>query len=522
MKKTTIATKIYKNIKVYLKKIKPKSSKNLSNRLITVIQDIVLWVILWQKCFLNTIVENTYHYKNSLKRCNKKEKDTPLWKLSQIDKLSSYLKRDLNKFINKYLSFVLSWVKSNKKKKDKTLSIKDRILNTVFVIHDTTDIQKPSAKKMEDMGKTRDWSKKKSWKWYYIEWSIVFHKNKIIPLILNCFSPNDTTYITWTTKYADHKEVCKENIKTITNHYDKKDCINLFDRWYDSYNFIKYLTQTDNKYIIRWTKSKSVIRPEYYNKIIHTCITHTERNNIFETVKNFTKSLTFLTHKRYKWFEIGRTKIYRKGVNFCKNTKDIIPANLLTIRITNNKYIKWLEEDISPFSQNKKDWKEIEKELYFYTNIDINWIDDAIFVFLSYFKRWKIETYFRYLKQIFLLEKICIIKFDKIKNLINLLPLATYFLYNKYYNLRNYEKHLTNWALEKIITRSLSKKKQQQKWQKKNFTKMMYILYIKYIKQKWLTQTIDSFSKFMRDEVWNKIIDYQLKDIIYCKKIDSS
>jgi hypothetical protein len=66
-----IEIKLRKNFKNFLQKIKPKSSKNLPKKHITIIQDILFGLVKGQKCFLNTIVKNTQHYQKSLKKFQK-------------------------------------------------------------------------------------------------------------------------------------------------------------------------------------------------------------------------------------------------------------------------------------------------------------------------------------------------------------------------------------------------------------------------------------------------------------------
>jgi IS4 transposase len=73
-----------------------------------------------------------------------------------------------------------------------------------------------------------------------------------------------------------------------------------------------------------------------------------------------------------------------------------------------------------------------EREIYFFTNLDIQTKEDAIVVFKLYLNRWSIETWFRYLKQVFGLEKVKMLKFQKIKNLCKLLVIASSYFYEKF------------------------------------------------------------------------------------------
>jgi len=185
MKKISI--KLWKNIKTFLWKIKPKSSKNYSKKWVNTISDILFGLIKGQECFLNTIVQNMKHYKDKLNDFNNWKRKKILSKMPQIAKISEYLNLDLTKFKEKFLKFIL-WntdFKSFDELKNK--SIKKRVFEQWLFLHDTTDIQKPFAKKMEKVAQTRDWSShkiNKSGKWYYAEWTILFLKWRIKPLLL--------------------------------------------------------------------------------------------------------------------------------------------------------------------------------------------------------------------------------------------------------------------------------------------------------------------------------------------------
>ena len=109
------------------------------------------------------------------------------------------------------------------------------------------------------------------------------------------------------------------------------------------------------------------------------------------------------THKHY---EIAFKKVLRKWENADSDITDVIPLNLVVIRLLKNSNIKWIQEDLQTF---KNAWEDFEKEFYFYTNLEIKTIEDALVIFYLYLKRWKIETWFRYLKQVFWLEQLKIL-----------------------------------------------------------------------------------------------------------------
>ena len=91
MNKKTLTTKIIKDSNNYLQKIKPKSSKNLLENDIIITQDIARWLIIWQECFLNTIIQNTNHYREKQKEYEEWKKDKPLTNTAQIEKISTHL-----------------------------------------------------------------------------------------------------------------------------------------------------------------------------------------------------------------------------------------------------------------------------------------------------------------------------------------------------------------------------------------------------------------------------------------------
>jgi hypothetical protein len=68
-----------------------------------------------------------------------------------------------------------------------------------------------------------------------------------------------------------------------------------------------------------------------------------------------------------------------------------------------------------------------------------------------YLKRWNIEVYFKYLKEIFKIEKIKILNFRKLENILSLLVFASYFLYNTFYKVLNKFNNLSKKSLESIL-----------------------------------------------------------------------
>lgn len=493
MKKIDI--KLGQNINDFLKKIKPKSSKNYSKKKIWIMWDIILGLIKGQSCFLNTIVQWMKHYQKSYDWVKKWKKGKGLSKISQIDKISEYLKEDVNNFKKKYLKNIFSQISVKSFENLKRESIKQRVEEQALLLHDTTDIQKPYARKMEKIAKTRDGSKHKSWRWYYAEWAILFIKWKIIPLLLTLFSWEET---------SDAKIISRKNIDYIKEIVCIKNIINVLDRWYDGAKYIKEMLEKKESFIIRWIKNKWVISPKYYNEIKWKCETQMERKNIFSSVKDFTKEMKFEKLESHKHYEIGYEKVLRKWEKADSDIEDVIGVNLVVIRLSKESWVEWIEEDIQSYKDEKE---EFDKEFYFYTNLNIETIEDGLVIFYLYLKRRKIETWFKYLKQVFNLEKIKVLWYEKIKNMCNLLVFASYYLYDKYYRVLKKYESLSEKSLEKII-------KEEEKIKKTQEEKLYIFLlkyYYQYCQQKNLKFTVDSFSRFINKEVWN--------EIIYCEKV---
>ena len=496
MKKKTITTKIKLDINNFLKEFKIKSSKFLPKIKIDKIFDFIYWLIWWQECFLNTIFQNTKHYKNKQNDFSNWKRWKPLKNSSGIEKLSSYLFFNLNKIKQAYFSKLNKEIINTRSFNDlKWLLPQERVFEQVIRVHDTTDIQKPYAKKMEWVWKARNWSEHKSWKWYYAEWTIIYYKNKIYPFILNLFSPNNKKYIKWENKTADSKEVSKENMKEwlkICNFL--KVVIDIFDRWYDVFKFMKDLIKLWIIFIIRWRKTALVIDIEYFHKILWKLDTQMERESIWSRTEDIAKELDYVSHKYYEWFEVWFKKVYKKWPDFKKDTSDILPITLVSARIINKK-VKWINEDLDTENDNN------EREIYFFTNLNIETSDDAMVVFWLYLKRRNIETWFRYLKQVFKLEKIRLWKFIKLKNLCNLLVFASAYFYDRFYWM-NKEKENIEWSFEDKLFDNI----QEKELEKKDYNNFILSYYVQFCIQKGIKITVDSYTKFINYEIGDTIL----------------
>ncbi len=519
MKKKTITNKLKQDINNFLNEFKPKTSKNIPKVKKNKIFDFLYWLICWQECYLNTVFQNTMHYEKKQKEFSNGKRIKPLRNTAWIDKLSNYLLFSLNKVKQSYYSMLNKKITNTKSFNDlKWLSLKERVYNQVLRLHDTSDIQKPHAKKMEKVSPTRDWSESKPWKniqwqWYYAEWTVIYFQNKMLPFILNIFSSKDKKYIKWDNKVADSKEVSKENMKEWKNYNFLKFTIDIFDRWYDVFEFMKDLIDSWIKFIIRWKKTVSVIDIEYFHKIVWTLDTQMERENIWSRTEDMAKELDYVSNEDYDWFDVWYKNVYKKWPNFKKDKNDIIAVTLVSARL--NKKVEWIPEDLDTNedekevednkgnknkkkSKNKKEYSE--REIYFFTNLDIETPDDALVIFKLYLKRRSIETWFRYLKQVFWLEKICLLKFEKIKNFCNLLVMASAYFYDRFYSIQNEQEYIKSMIKDDKIEEVVESKTIK-------FSNFILLYYLQFCIQKGIKKiTVDSYTKFINHEMGDTIM----------------
>ena len=512
-----------------------------------------------QSCFVSKIAENSEHYKNHVKEVEEWKKNALLNMTAQTEKISWYLEANgIGMFYDKYLEFLDEEISQWKltEKSDKCNSLAYRLENTLFWVFDGSDIQKKDAFVMEKVWGIRDWSKWKFGKWYWIEGGLLVKGDQIMPLSLEAFSPKDSKYMRKDSKYmrkggiiADNKMVNIEIAEKNSQYSFSEDMTTMYDRGYDSWRFLRDLLKNGWNFIVRWVKTNSVIEEEHYNLMIGSCTTNLDYNNLFETCESFKNRLVYNKIPEIKWYSVAFKKVVRKGSNYDEDRTDVVPLNLVVVKMDDG--LSWIKEDVAPDAKTvEDDMERKERILYFYTNIEINSIEDAFFIFLAYLKRRKIECWFRYLKQVFWLEKVAVIKFQKTKNLCKLLTIATYFLYKEYYDASDFEygsdviSDLEERLVEDDQTEVREEIKQEVKStfqqvgnnkkgklvieeiclralmsylsgrsgiKNKNYKlrKMLIRLwYILYIKQKKLTKNPDSFAKFINDLLRHEVIYY--------------
>lgn len=251
-----------------------------------------------------------------------------------------------------------------------TLSLtEDTIINI-----DNSDIIKPMGEKFEDLNYVKDGSNEhKTEKGYYITEAVMLDNDRPISLYSKMFS----------TITKGFKSMNDETKKALEQIYKKFGSIGtcVMDRGYDSNIIMKYLLSKKWKFIIRGKENRNVI---YKGKKI----------NVKELGSTFKGKINI------KLYLKGKREVNRK----CSYAKVKIPSL--------NRYVNV----VFVFFKNDT--------AIFYTNREIKCKKDLIYVVNSYYKRWRIEEYFKYKKQQFGFENIRVRSLNKINALNTLLTFA--------------------------------------------------------------------------------------------------
>ena len=575
--KKVITFSLKKSINFYFSRIKPRFKKKKSLTKWKKLYWLLYWLICGQSCFISKIVENTPCFIAWQNNYEKWKKSKKLNKNAQIQKVSDYLSKwvlPITQALNWYLSYLAKdwfWWFINYQENISNFNfnnhvwihISERVNNTIIISHDTTDIQKPYARKMENLCICRDWSNSNSktwkcntWKWYLAEVSVAWFQWRLHPLLVNLYSSKEK----W---YKSTGSETEKNIKILNNHgiWNKSWYVSVLDRWYDDSSFMLIsINEHQIPFIIRWTSKRNVISQNEFHDIIKSGEANTKayRENMFVKVENFIKHKMRYKFQKYSdiypeywnedcseyykfnWFEVAHALVYLKHKdNDPKNKDSVVPVNLVAVRVIENSKnkdgedVKWIDEDLLSNSFSNGKW---ERLIYFYTSLPVHSIDDAVYVLFVYLMRWYVETYIRYLKQIFELEKVCIMDFNKIKNLCKLLPITTHYLYEKYSDFEEIEIEKTTRTLRSIFERETgntdevinecidqNKDRSNIRIIKKRDGKIildefLYFTYKHFLETKWLTSNPDSYAKFIKDlmgssiEYTKHIIRYDIYD----------
>lgn len=521
--KKEAAIKVGKSIKKYLKTVKPKYSVSFTPVIWRKVSDLLFGLIAGQSCFLNTIAGNTPHY------VERKRRGKILWKPAQVEKLSGWLDFPFfPRILFSYLSLLRKEMFPGKRvgdtarkerRKDKKRTVKDRVFRKRLMLHDGTDIQKPHARKMEKLCHCRDGSqstreKPKTGKGYLIEGSTAWWKGRLFPCLLSLYSTKEKDHLT-------EKEETKKNLKTLEGNRLLEGFLHVFDRGYDCTRFMAWCLREGVGFLIRANLNRSVIRQEEYDRRMGMTTaekirnqkqlekekgkdgkkktTQKKREGMFYAIESLIKRMSFRkhTHSRYSWFEVAWEKLYLKGEDFPKYADDVLPVTFIIARIT-DKNVEGIDEDVykdlcSDGNKGKKGEKG-EREIYLFTTEELRNIDDAVVLFLCYLLRWKIETFFRWTKQVLGLEKVRIQSFKKIRNLLLLLPIAAHYLYGKY---REFEENEERGKT--IISETLFQKNSPKRSEAVIVSEILFFHCREYCKGEGLTYNPDSFARSVKE-----------------------
>lgn len=492
-----IQKKLNKDIMNYLEGIRPRFTKDYIQDDWNKQKEILYGLIAGESCFLNTIMENSPNY------LEQASKGKLLDKCAQIEKGSRYLSESIEKLHESYLGYlaenhfndpfheIIPPARSN---------IKKRVESAWIAAHDTTDIQKPYANKMEYLSRTRDGSKsgKKNvvtGKGYLAEGSILLHQKRIFPADLNVYSHIEAGHKTG-------KVETWKNLKKLNKAGLREGFINVYDRGYDEASaMVAEVKEFGRDFIIRGTDKRSLAPAEGFWEYNASCKTQKERNQAFFPVRDFLdQAIKYQKHEDYSKFEIGWKKVVVQGRDFPRKPDDCIDVTLVSVRITDKK-IQGIPEDLE---QGKA-----EREIFFYTTLPVENIEDAIFIFFCYLKRWVVETFFRFLKQVFELEKLRLQKFIKTKNLGVLLCIASGYHYAKFNEFEKIEAQLKTDTPESVFKKGPRKRNDED-----ILREYLYYLYLNFCDQKNLTVNPDSYAKFLKaillKEPWKNILKEEI------------
>jgi hypothetical protein len=447
--KQDAAAKAGKSIGKYLEKVKPNVSASCTPAIWKKLSGFLFGLIAGQSCFLNTVAEHTPHYRKA------KGSGRSLGKPAQVEKLSGWLLFPaFPRLLSSYLAHLRQELFPGKQHdarrerlQAKALSVKDRVFRKRLMLHDGTDIRKPYAREMELLCDCRDGSsstakKAVTGKGYLAEGCVAYWKGRLFPVLLSLYSTGEKGHKT-------EKEETKENLRMLQKTGLLDGFLHVFDRGYDAAAFMAWCLREGAAFLVRANLGRKVIRREEYDRRMGAAdpekiqkgkqTTQKQRDAMFYPLASLLQRMAFQKHRDAKcaWFELAWETVYLKGEGFPKHAADVLPVTLVAVRIT-DKAVAGIDEDLSPGRTKQGEKAKGERELYFFTTEAVAAADDAAVLFLCYLLRWKIETFFRWLKQVFGLEKVRLQSFAKIRNLLILLPIAANYLYGKF---REFEIH---------------------------------------------------------------------------------
>jgi len=254
--------------------------------------------------------------------------------------------------------------------------IKSNINDATLFHLDNSDITKPYGTRFEDMCRVKDGSSKddKTENGYYVTEIVALNKNSNNPV-----SVYSNIWSSITTGFKSANVKTDEALDTIYKIFGSTGTV-IMDRGYDDLKRMNYFFNKKWNFIIRGTKQRNIYYKNKIYKVEEFCAEYKGKYSIDVHLKN--KAV----NRKCSYF-----KVKLKGV---KN-----PVTMVIV------YFK-------------------EGPSIFYTNRSITCKKECIKVISDYYKRWRIEEYFKYKKQQFNFEGFRVRSLKRINSLNTLLSMT--------------------------------------------------------------------------------------------------
>lgn len=255
---------------------------------------------------------------------------------------------------------------------------------------DPTEVIKKHGKKFEALCKVADGSDNRKLKdGYPVNVCIGIRGEEIIPLELNLYSTKEEAFL------SENDEVLQP-IDAIA-HRAKMRGTFVLDRGFDRFAIIRHLMYLDVNFIIRMQETRHYYPAGYYLQSF-------PRDELIKryTEKSVRAYLDIRVDKRLekKCFSIKASRVELKSGKLSS------PRTMWLIQARASKLMT----------------------LYFLTNIQDITRETLISIVQAYLNRWKVEEFIRFFKQQYKAEKFLVRDLGRIKNLFNLLFIATVIL----------------------------------------------------------------------------------------------
>lgn len=259
----------------------------------------------------------------------------------------------------------------------------------IFLPLDGSEIRKKWTSKSEKLDRVRDLGGGTINGYHSYSTIAVTEEGHNVFLLENqLFSTKEEDFLSKNKIVLDLIDSTLENLSKLTNPK-----VFLMDREFDNQGIIEHLCKHHNQ-------PKFIIRAKHLNRQV--------KEGKLDQLK-FPKAQIFkvekLQIKQKQYSELTLKLTYRKISLVDKNGEEtqvnVIKSKLLT-------------KDKQPVFKNEKD------EFYLLTNLDITNQEDLYQAYLNYFIRWKIETVFKFLKEVLGLEEFRIEDLQGIKNVVAL------------------------------------------------------------------------------------------------------